>query len=103
MLDRSEIGKRGYLNEEYRLFHLRDSRALALDYHYHEFDKVVFQIGGRVTYHIEGKSYPLQPMDVLLVSRGLIHLPVAEPGQVYERISWRGTARRRRIWPPASP
>ena len=41
MLDRSEIGKRGYLNEEYRLFHLRDSRALALDYHYHEFDKVV--------------------------------------------------------------
>ena len=53
MLDRSEIGKRGYLNEEYRLFHLRDSRALTLDYHYHEFDKVVFQIGGRVTYHIE--------------------------------------------------
>lgn len=86
MLDRSEIGKRGYLNEEYRLFHLRDSRALALDYHYHEFDKVVFQIGGRVTYHIEGKSYPLQPMDILLVSRGLIHLPVAEAGQVYERI-----------------
>lgn len=91
MLDRSEIGKRGYLNEEYRLFHLRDSRALTLDYHYHEFDKVVFQIGGRVTYHIEGKSYPLQPMDVLLVSRGLIHLPVAEPGQVYERmVLWMG-------------
>ena len=41
MLDRSEVGKRGYLNEDYRLFHLRDSRALALDYHYHEFDKLV--------------------------------------------------------------
>lgn len=27
MLDRSEVGKRGYLNEDYRLFHLRDSRA----------------------------------------------------------------------------
>lgn len=86
MLDRSEIGKRGYLNEEYRLFHPRDSRPLALDYHYHEFDKIVFQLGGRVTYHIEGKSYPLQPMDILLVSRGLIHLPVVDAGQVYERM-----------------
>ena len=28
MLDRSEIGKRGYLNEPYRLFHLRDDRVL---------------------------------------------------------------------------
>ena len=29
MLDRSEVGRRGYLNEDYRLFHLRDSQALA--------------------------------------------------------------------------
>ena len=64
MLDRSEVGRRGYLNEDYRLFHLRDSQALAPGYHYHEFDKLVLQLGGRVTYNIEGKSYPLQPMDV---------------------------------------
>ena len=86
MLDRSEVGRRGYLNEDYRLFHLRDSQALAPGYHYHEFDKLVLQLGGRVTYNIEGKSYPLQPMDVLLVGRGMIHLPVTEPGQVYERM-----------------
>lgn len=86
MLDRSEIGKRGFLHEPYRLFHLRDDRALALDYHYHEFDKLVLMLGGRVTYHIEGRSYPLQPMDVLLVSRNLIHLPEAEPGTAYERM-----------------
>lgn len=86
MLDRSEVGKRGYLNEPYRLFHLRDDRALTLDYHYHEFDKLVLLLGGRVTYHIEGKRYLLQPMDVLLVSRNLIHLPVVEPGPVYERM-----------------
>ena len=59
MLDRSEIGKRGYLHEDYRLFHLRDCRAVKLDYHYHEFDKLVFHIEGRTEYHIEGKSYPL--------------------------------------------
>ena len=86
MLDRSEVGKRGYLNDPYRLFHLRDERALTLDYHYHEFDKLVLLLGGRVTYHIEGKSYPLQPMDVLLVSRNLIHLPVVESGPAYERM-----------------
>ena len=120
MLDRSEVGKRGYLNEDYRLFHLRDSRALALDYHYHEFDKLVFQLGGRATYNIEGKSYPLQPMDVLLVSRGVIHLPAVDPGEVYERmVLWMdrsflarfsapetdlaALAGRRRISPPASP
>ena len=45
MLDRSEVGKRGYLNEDYRLFHLRDDRPLRLDYHYHEFDKLVLQLG----------------------------------------------------------
>ena len=86
MLDKSEVGKRGYLNEDYRLFHLRDSQPLRLDYHYHEFDKLVLQLGGHVTYSIEGKSYLLQPMDILLVSRNLIHLPVVDPGQPYERM-----------------
>lgn len=86
MLDRSEIGKRGYLNEDYRLFHLRDSRELKLDYHYHEFDKLVLQLGGHVTYSIEGKSYLLQPMDILLVSRNLIHLPVVDTSEPYERM-----------------
>lgn len=86
MLDRSEVGKRGYLNEPYRLFHLRDEQALTLEHHYHEFDKVVLLLGGGVVYHIEGKAYPLQPMDVLLVSRNLIHLPVVESRQPYERM-----------------
>ena len=37
MLDVSEVGKRGYLNEGFRLFHLKDSRAQKLAYHYHGF------------------------------------------------------------------
>ncbi len=86
MLDRSEIGKRGYLKENYRLFHLRDSRAQILDYHYHEFSKLVFHLDGQVVYHIEGKSYPLQPMDVLLVCRNLLHLPEINPRTPYERM-----------------
>ena len=86
MLDKSEVGRRGYLSEDYRLFHLRDNREVKLDYHYHEFDKIVLQLSGRVTYNIEGKSYLLQPMDILLVSRNLIHLPVIDTREVYERM-----------------
>lgn len=86
MLDKSEVGKRGYLTEDYRLFHLRDNREVSLDYHYHEFDKIVLQLSGRVAYNIEGKRYLLQPMDILLVSRNLIHLPVIDTSEVYERM-----------------
>ena len=86
MLDKSEVGKRGYLLGDYRLFHLRDSRGAEIDYHYHEFDKLVLQLGGKVTYTVEGKSYPLQPMDILLVSRNMIHLPVIDTSEPYERM-----------------
>lgn len=86
MLDRSEVGKRGYLNEGFRLFHLKDSCAPKLDYHYHEFDKMVLQLGGKVTYVVEGVSYYLQPWDILLVQHNLIHKPIIDSSEPYERI-----------------
>ena len=54
------------LNEGFRLFHLKDTRAQKLDYHYHEFDKLVLVLGGRITYVVEGVTYFLQPWDILL-------------------------------------
>ena len=45
MLDRSEVGKRGYLDRDFRLVHLKDSLAQKIDYHYHEFDKLVIFLG----------------------------------------------------------
>ena len=86
MLDRSEVGKRGYLNEDFRLFHLKDSRAQKLDYHYHEFDKLIFFLGGKVTYTVEGVTYFLKPWDVLLVQHNMIHKPVIEASEPYERV-----------------
>ena len=47
MLDRNEISKRGYLKEDFRLFHLKDSRAQKVDYHYHAFDKLILLLGGK--------------------------------------------------------
>ena len=86
MLDRSEVGKRGYLNEDFRLFHLKDSRAQKLDYHYHEFDKLILLLGGKVTYVVEGVTYFLQPWDVLLVQHNMIHKPTIDPVEPYERV-----------------
>ena len=86
MLDRSEVGKRGYLNENFRLFHLKDSRAQKLDYHYHEFDKLILLLNGRVTYVVEGVTYFLRPWDILLVQHNLIHKPIIDPSEPYERV-----------------
>lgn len=81
-----KAGKRGYLKENFRLFHLKDSRAQKLDYHYHEFDKLILLLGGRVTYLVEGVTYFLQPWDILLVQHNLIHRPVIDPAEPYERV-----------------
>lgn len=86
MTDRNTAGKRGYLKEDFRLFHLKDSRAQKLDYHYHEFDKLVLLLGGKVTYLVEGVTYFLQPWDILLVQHNLIHRPIIDPSEPYERV-----------------
>ena len=86
MLDRSEVGKRGYLNEGFRLFHLKDSRAQKLDYHYHEFDKLILLLSGKVTYVVEGVTYFLRPWDLLLVQHDMIHRPIIDPAEPYERV-----------------
>lgn len=86
VLDRSEIGKRGYLDEDFRLVHLKDSLAQHIDYHYHEFDKLVFCLGGKATYVVEGVSYFLRPWDIVLVRHELIHRPIIDASEPYERV-----------------
>ncbi len=77
---------RGYLNEEFRLYHLRDNKTQDIEYHYHEFDKIVVFISGSVSYIIEGKTYYLKPWDVLFIRHGIIHRPVISRDEMYERI-----------------
>ena len=52
---------RGYLHEDYRYFHLRDAKAMEVEPHYHEFDKLMLFISGRVTYTVEGRTSRLRP------------------------------------------
>lgn len=78
--------KRGYLLEDFRLFHLRDAQGAKMDYHYHEFYKLLFLVSGSGGYAVEGKRYLLQPGDIVLVGRHCVHRPEFEPGNPYERI-----------------
>lgn len=78
--------KLGYLNSEFKLFHLTDVSSREFEYHYHDFDKIVIFIKGNVTYNIEGKSYPLKPYDIVLVNHHDIHKPDIDPSVTYERI-----------------
>ena len=36
-----QASKRGYLNDEFRIFHNRDEAPLSIDFHYHEFHKIM--------------------------------------------------------------
>lgn len=80
-----EALKSGYLLEKFRLFHLKDDSPKEYEYHYHDFHKLIWFISGEVEYHIEGKSYKLEPHDILLVNRGEIHKPFVTAGTEYER------------------
>lgn len=83
------LEKTGYLKEDFRLFHINDQTKKDFSYHYHDFHKIIVFISGKVTYHIEGKSYHLKPRDILLVSQGAIHKPEIDPSVPYERyIFW---------------
>lgn len=81
-----EYVKRGYLKEDYKVFHIKDKRKENFEFHYHEFSKIIFFISGDVKYNIEGKEYQLEPYDVLLVKSGDIHRPIINENEMYERI-----------------
>lgn len=78
--------KRGYLDKDFRFFHLKDKQNLQFEHHYHEFNKIIVFIGGNVVYSIEGKSYKLKPWDVLFVPDNQVHKPIIAPEEDYERI-----------------
>lgn len=86
MSDRFQYSREGYLNEDFRFFHLRDSAGQERDYHFHEFDKIVILLSGRVDYTVEGTTYALSPWDVLLVRHHMIHKALIDKSEPYDRI-----------------
>ena len=85
MADKS-INRAGYLRESFHYFHLKDTAGQELDFHFHEFDKLVILLEGSVNYLVEEQSYDLPPWSVLLVRHHAIHKAVIDRSCPYERI-----------------
>ena len=85
-MDQEHAMRRGYLEEDFRLFHLKDAAMGPVDWHYHSFHKILVLLSGHASYAIEGQSYALEPGDVVLVPRGSIHRPEIPPGQTLSLI-----------------
>ena len=80
------INRAGYLRESFHYFHLRDTAGQELDFHFHEFDKLVILLSGSVDYLVEEQRYALPPWSVLLVRHHAIHKAIIDRSLPYERI-----------------
>ena len=76
----------GYLTSSFRLFYLKDKRKLDFNAHYHDFDKIILFLSGKVHYVIEGQSYQLFPYDIVFVRRNNVHYLKVDDSILYERI-----------------
>ena len=82
----TQYEKKGYLLEDFRLFHLRGSQGVTAQYHYHEFCKLLILVSGSGGYSVDGRHYHLQPGDIVLVGSRCVHRPEFAPDSPYERI-----------------
>ena len=78
--------KRGYLLENFRLFHLKSKGGTQVEYHYHEFCKILLLLQGSGGYYVDGQRYLLQSGDIVLLDAHSIHRPELDPEAPYERI-----------------
>ena len=82
----SNINRAGYLRESFHYFHLKDTAGQELDFHFHEFDKLVILLEGSVNYLVEEQSYALPPWSVLLVRHHAIHKAVIDRSRPYRNM-----------------
>ena len=77
---------RGFLLDDYRLFHLSEPQNAHIDYHYHEFCKLLLLRSGSGGYSVEGQRYELEAGDIVLIGSHCVHRPEFEAGAPYERV-----------------
>jgi len=85
-VDMSTFEKFGYLEKDFKMFHIVDRKRKEFAFHYHDFNKIIIFIKGNINYTIEGKNYSLKPYDIVLVNSGEIHRPSVLDDSEYERI-----------------
>ena len=82
----ADYESRGYLLDDYRLFHLSEPQKGRIEYHYHEFCKLLLLRSGSGGYWVDGQRYTLQAGDMVLIGSHCVHRPDFEENVPYERI-----------------
>ena len=75
-----EYESRGFLLDDYRLFHLSEPQKGRVDFHYHEFCKLLLLRSGSGGYWVDGQRYALQAGDVVFI-----------PERIFCYSEWYGT------------
>ena len=83
--EQGEVPVKGYLNEDFRLFHNTDTLGTDVGVHFHTFYKVTFVKYGAGSYMIDGRLYDVRPGDIILVGINVPHKPSFEAGELYDR------------------
>lgn len=76
--------QRGYLLEDFRLFHLNSAPKESIGFHYHDFHKLLLLLDGQGSYTIAGDRWALSPGDAVFVGSHRVHRP--EFDRAYERL-----------------
>ena len=73
-------------NKSFEVFHYREKKTDNIGLHHHDFFEVYFFLGGHVDFRVEGKSYQMEPGDLLLINPQELHQAIVSPDSQYERI-----------------
>lgn len=73
-------------DKRFEVFHYRDKKMDQVGIHHHDFFEVYFFLSGHVSFKVEGKSYHLEPGDLLLINPQELHQPDIGADALYERI-----------------
>lgn len=75
------------LSKDYEVFHYSNNDIKSINLHHHDFYECYLFISGDVTYLIEGKTYYLNPGDIVLINSKELHQAIINNKEaVYERI-----------------
>ena len=73
-------------DKRFEVFHYRDKKLDGVGLPHQDFYEVYFFLSGRVSFKVEGRSYHLEPGDLLLINPQELHQPDIGTDAVYERI-----------------
>lgn len=79
-------GRQNMKTRSFEVFHYKDKKPPDIGMHHHDFFEVYLFLTGDVHYRVEGRSYVLEPGDILLINPMELHQATIGTDKDYERL-----------------